>query len=345
MKIKVNLKENSYEVLIDESFDFSTYKNITVLSNEKLFSLYEKELKKIIKTDFSHILIPDGEGEKNINRVEKVLDELFELRLDRKSLLISFGGGVLSDLTGFIASIYMRGIDFINMPTSLLACVDAAVGGKTGINNKYGKNLIGSFYQPKAVLIHTDFLKSLDERELLSAVSEIIKMAVFFDEDLFLKLEKSEIKDAKSFVLENAELLISRSVKMKARVVELDEKESSLRMSLNYGHTFAHVIEQESGYGHYLHGEAVAFGMVMANNLACNIGLLNKDLALRVKALLEKFNFKTSYKINDAKSFYDAFFLDKKSKKGKLNFVLLKGLKEFVIKDDISEDEIMEILR
>ena len=210
------------------------------------------------------------------------MEECFELRLDRKSVLIALGGGVIGDMTGFAASIYQRGIDFIQVPTTLLSAVDASVGGKTGINNRYGKNLIGSFWQPRAVYCETAFLKTLPKREFNTGVAEIIKMAVTFDKDFFEWLEKNSLH-----VDENLQYAIKECVRIKADVVSRDEREEGIRAVLNYGHTFGHVIEKETNYTTYLHGEAVSIGMIMANTLAFELGYLSKDEQKRVKDLLQ----------------------------------------------------------
>ena len=286
------------------------------------------------------ITIPDGEEYKKLETVESILNALFEHKFDRKSLLIAFGGGVIGDMTGFTASLYQRGIDFIQIPTTLLSQVDASVGGKTGVNNKYGKNLIGAFYQPKAVYIDPAFLKTLPEREFAAGVAEIVKMAVMFDKDYFEFLVEADLKDEE--VLKET---IRRSVELKAWVVNQDEKEAGIRAVLNYGHTFGHVVENETNYTTYLHGEAVAIGMVMANALAVELGLMNEEEAERIKTLLEKSSLPTTYEIKDVDDFYEHFFLDKKSANNSIKFILPQGIGGHKIVTDIDETVVKNVLR
>jgi 3-dehydroquinate synthase len=242
-------------------------------------------------------------------------------------------------MTGFTASLYQRGVDFIQIPTTLLAQVDASVGGKTGVNNRYGKNLIGAFYQPKAVYINPSFLSTLPKREFGAGVAEMIKMAVTFDSDFFEFLEKSDLSDEKTL----AEA-IAKSVAIKASVVNQDEKEQGIRAALNYGHTFGHVIENETKYKQYLHGEAVAIGMVMANRLAVKLGFMELSDEKRVAELLRKYNLPTSYEISDAQNFYEHFFLDKKSFNSKIKFILPVGIGKHVMPTNIEKSTVIDIL-
>ena len=343
MQIDLTLKqkEKNYKVFIDELNELEIPGKVAIVTNPKVAGLHLKTLLSALKCDeYFIVTIPDGEEYKNLTVAQEILEQLFTSRLDRVSTLIAFGGGVVSDITGFCASIYERGIDFINIPTTLLAQVDASVGGKTGVNNKFGKNLIGSFNQPRAVYCETKFLRTLPPREFAAGVAEALKMAVTFDARMFNELENADLKDEK-----NLTALVVRSVEIKARVVEADEKEKGLRAVLNYGHTFAHVIENQTNYKSFLHGEAVAIGMNMANLLAVNLGLLSELDAERVKKILIKNNLPVSYKISDEEAFYDAFSLDKKSQNGKINFILPLGIGDAEIKSDIPREEVIKILR
>ena len=343
MQIDLTLKqkEKNYKVFIDELNELEIPGKVAIVTNPKVAGLHLKTLLSALKCDeYFIVTIPDGEEYKNLTVAQEILEQLFTSRLDRASTLIAFGGGVVSDITGFCASIYERGIDFINIPTTLLAQVDASVGGKTGVNNKFGKNLIGSFYQPKAVYCETKFLRTLPPREFAAGVAEALKMAVTFDARMFNELENADLKDER-----NLTALVARSVEIKARVVEADEKEKGLRAVLNYGHTFAHVIENQTNYKSFLHGEAVAIGMNMANRLAVNLGLLSERDAERVKKILIKNNLPVSYKISDEEAFYDAFSLDKKSQNGKINFILPRGIGSAEIKSAIPREEVIKILR
>ncbi len=345
MKIEVKLKENSYNVFINELENLEFKGKVAVISNAKIAGLHLKKiLEKINAKELFIINIKDGEEYKNLATAEEILNQLFVSKLDRKSTLIALGGGVLSDIVGFVASIYQRGIDFINIPTTLLACVDAAVGGKTGINNAFGKNLIGTFKQPRAVYCESSFLKTLDRKELSEGMAEFIKMALSFDEKILSFIENL---DEEAFFTHKHELyaeIIAKSVALKANIVSQDEKESSLRMLLNYGHTFAHIIERQTKYKGFLHGEAVAIGMNMANELALNLGLLSKEDVKRVRELLKKFKLPSKYKIKDVNDFYEAFFLDKKTHNKKINFILLEKLGKAFIKDDVPKEVILNTL-
>jgi 3-dehydroquinate synthase len=255
-------------------------------------------------------------------------------------VLIAFGGGVIGDMTGFAASIYQRGIDFIQIPTTLLSQVDASVGGKTGINNAYGKNLIGAFHQPKAVYIDPYFLGTLPAREFAAGVAEIIKMAVTFNKSFFEWLEHADLNDPMQLID-----AIGKSVQTKAWVVSQDEKERGLRAALNYGHTFGHVIENETAYTTYLHGEAVAIGMVLANEVAVKLGWMEIEEANRVKALMARYDLPTRYDIADAEAFYNAFYLDKKSSDSAITFIIPEHIGGVQITNDIDKALIMEVLK
>ena len=344
MRVHIDLKkeeDRSYDIHIGRLPDIELDRKCAIVTNPKVAGLHLHYLLSKIKAKELYIVtLPDGEDYKDLQSLEFLLDRLFDHRLDRKSLLIAFGGGVIGDMTGFAAAIYQRGIDFIQVPTTLLSQVDASVGGKTGINNRFGKNLIGAFHQPKAVYIDTHFLRTLPKREFAAGVAEIVKMAVVFDGEFFSWLERADLSDESQ--LQEA---IAKSVQLKAKIVALDEREGGVRASLNYGHTFAHVIENETGYSRYLHGEAVAIGMVMANELAKELGLLSQEEAERIKNVLKKYDLPTSYKIKNPEAFYEHFFLDKKSANDKIKFVLPKGIGDFVIRDDIDKESVLKVLR
>ncbi len=341
MQIEVKLKENSYKVYINELEKIKLDTKVAVVTNTTVSALHvESILGKIEARECHVITLKDGEKYKNFETLNQILEECFEMRLDRKSVLIAFGGGVIGDMTGFAASIYQRGIDFIQVPTTLLSAVDASVGGKTGINNRFGKNLVGAFWQPLAVYCETDFLKTLPRREFSAGVAEMVKMAVTFDRDFFEWLEENSLH-----VQENLQYALRACVKIKADVVSLDERENGIRAVLNYGHTFAHVIENETGYSEYLHGEAVAIGMNMANELACRLGLLSEGEVLRVKELLQKYDLPTTYALKSVEKFYDMFFLDKKSFNQKIKFIMAHKIGGYLVRDDIEKEILVEVLR
>ena len=330
----------TYNITIDRLPQLTFDTNVVVVTNPTVSGYHLDTLLSHIKANKLNIVtIPDGEEYKTLDTVEMILNECFEHKLDRKSLLIAFGGGVIGDMTGFTASIYQRGIDFIQIPTTLLSQVDASVGGKTGVNNKYGKNLIGAFYQPKAVYIDPAFLETLPPREFAAGVAEIVKMAVMFDKTYFEFLQKANFEDT-----ETLKEVIRKSVELKAWVVNQDEKEAGIRAVLNYGHTFGHVVENETNYTTYLHGEAVAIGIVMANALAVELGMLTQKEADEVKTLLKEASLPTDYTIKNVDEFYEHFFLDKKSAKGSIKFILPEGIGNHKIVSDIDESVVKKVL-
>ncbi|MCF6206118.1 MAG: 3-dehydroquinate synthase [Sulfurovum sp.] len=334
-------KPVKYDITIDTlpSLTFDT--KVVIVTNPTVAGYHlDTLLQKVNAPELHVVTVPDGEQYKTLETVESILNECFEHKLDRKSLLIAFGGGVIGDMTGFTASLYQRGIDFVQIPTTLLSQVDASVGGKTGVNNKYGKNLIGAFYQPKAVYIDTAFLQTLPKREFAAGFAEIVKMAVMFDRDYFNFLKTADLSD-------EAQLkeTIKRSVELKAWVVNQDEKEAGIRAVLNYGHTFGHVVENETHYTEYLHGEAVAIGMVMANALAVKLGLMSEEEATEVKRLLASHDLPVDYAIKDVDDFYEHFFLDKKSANNSIKFILPEHIGGHRIVKDLNERVVKEVLR
>lgn len=342
MIVNISLPDNTkYDIIIDTLEKQYFDRKVVIVTNPTVSGLHLEYLKeKISAKELSVVTIPDGEQYKHMKTIEDILEYCFEQKLNRNSLLIAFGGGVIGDMTGFAASIYQRGIDFVQVPTTLLSQVDASVGGKTGVNNKFGKNLIGAFHQPIAVNIDPHFLTTLPKREFGAGIAEIVKMAVTFNKDFFSWLEENDLNDK-----ENIKTAIAKSVETKAWVVCQDEKEKGLRAALNYGHTFGHVIENETNYNTYLHGEAVGIGMVMANELACKIGYMSEEEAVRVKKLLEKYDIPTDYKIENVEDFYEHFFLDKKSLDNKIKFIVPKGIGDCEITDEISKDDVIEVLK
>jgi len=342
MTVKIDLNNNnSYNIYIDKLSNISFDTKVVIVTNPTVSGFHLDYLKsKISAKQLSVVTIPDGEEYKNMQTLEMILEHCFEQRLDRKSLLVAFGGGVIGDMTGFAASIYQRGIDFVQVPTTLLSQVDASVGGKTGINNKFGKNLLGAFHQPKAVYIDPSMLKTLPKREFGAGVAEIVKMAVTFNKEFFEWLETNDLNDE-----QNLKTAIAKSVETKAWVVSQDEKEHGIRAALNYGHTFGHVIENETNYNTYLHGEAVGIGMCMANALAVKLGMMTSEEDKRVKDLLEKYDIPTTYSIKDVEDFYEHFFLDKKSLDNKIKFILPINLGDCKITDEVSKEDVLEVLK
>jgi len=343
MQVNIDLKkviDNSYDITIDTLPKVHFDTKVAIITNPKVAGLHLSYLlSRITAKELYIITVADGEEYKNQESIDTILESLFNHRFNRKSLLIAFGGGVIGDMTGYASSIYQRGIDFVQIPTTLLSQVDASVGGKTGMNNSYGKNLIGAFHQPKAVYIDPYFLTTLPAREFGAGVAEIIKMAVTFNQEFFEYLESADLSNPE--ILQEA---IKKAVQTKADVVAQDEKEHGIRAALNYGHTFGHVIENETKYKKFLHGEAVAIGMVMANETALKMGLMEKDDVLRVKALLEKYSLQTTYPIDNVDSFYETFYLDKKSSDTAITFIIPVGIGGVKITDKIDKDLIISVL-
>lgn len=336
----IQIPHTAYPVHIGSLGALNFKHKVLIVSNPKVAGLYLKQILSLLKAPEVYVcIVPDGESYKNMQSIEYILECAFSHRLDRKSTMIALGGGVIGDMVGFASGIYQRGIDFVQIPTTLLAQVDASVGGKTGINNAFGKNLIGLFHQPKAVYIDPAVLDTLPQREFSAGVAEMIKMAVCFDAQFFAFLQKHRLDSIKHLTQ-----AIIKSVAIKARIVNADEKESGIRAALNYGHTFAHVIEHLTHYTHFLHGEAVSIGICMANALACALGLLEEKQAQDIRALLESYNLPTSFAIKDVEAFYEKFFLDKKSMDSKIMFVLPRGIGDVCLREDVPKEIVLKVL-
>lgn len=342
----------SYPIVIDdflnnEKAHIQCASKALLVSNPKVAGLYlHRVLPKIRAQEVYVCVVPDGEEYKTMQYIDQILSCAFAHRLDRKSLMIALGGGVISDMVGFASGIFERGIDFVSIPTTLLAQVDASVGGKCGINNMYGKNLVGLFHQPKAVYIDSTFLATLPLRELKAGLAEMLKIAICFDKEGFEALEKADsaLLTQNAAAIKAFEPYIYKAIKTKAEVVAQDERESGIRAGLNYGHTFGHVIEKITNYTQFLHGEAVAIGMKMANALALKLSLLNTAESKRIDSAFKRFGLDMTYTIDDVAAFYEQFFLDKKSTQGKIAFILPRGIGQCVIRDDIAKDEVLNTL-
>ena len=290
------------------------------------------------------IEIPIGEESKSLEQFSRIQDSLIAHQLDRASTLIALGGGVIGDLGGFAAAVYMRGISYVQIPTTLQAQVDASVGGKTAINHPKGKNLIGAFHQPKLVLIDVDTLKTLPQRDIRSGLIEVIKMGVIRDEPLFELVE--EYLDA-ILNLEDAMLteMISSACVNKAEIVAKDEKESRLRMVLNYGHTFGHALEALTHYNRYRHGEAVSIGMNCAAQLAVNLGMFSETDFQRQHTLLNRAKLPITFPSHlTPEAIRDTMYLDKKTLAGKLCLILPTHIGEVVIRNDVDDQHVLEAI-
>jgi len=355
-KVKVKLKERSYDICIGSNMlkgigarlkSFGLSPKTAIMSNPTVYKLYGKTILNSIKAsgfDVIHVIIPDGEQYKDIGIVQNIYGELLKHGLDRKSALIALGGGVVGDITGFVASTYMRGIPYIQIPTTLLAQVDSSVGGKTGVNHKLGKNMIGTFYQPKLVWIDIDTLKTLPERELIAGLAEVIKYGVIKDKNLFNFLEDNR---RKIFYLDRHAYthIIKRSCEIKAEVVSKDERETGLRAILNYGHTIGHAIETATGYTKFLHGEAVAIGMHLEAKIAERIEFLRIHDVLRIKALIDSYGLPSERpsKIN-VDALISSMQLDKKAVAGELKIILPERIGRVRIYKRVEVKTIKEVL-
>lgn len=313
--------------LEEEIFSHTKANKILVVISEKVNKLYGRELK--FKNSVKFVL-KDGECQKNFKNYQRILNFALKNQLERKDAVIAIGGGVVGDITGFVAATYLRGVDFIQIPTTLLACVDSSVGGKVAINTNYGKNMVGSFYQPRAVFCNLNFLKTLDERQFKTGLAEVVKYAL---------IEKSCQADIDyiffDFLVENFERVLSRdneiltkivkiSLELKTSVVTKDEKELGLRKILNFGHTFGHAAEKYTNYRKYTHGEAVAIGMVFAIDLAFKKGLITLEYKNESIELIKKYGLLTNAAIVGLKSpkLINLMQSDKKVEDGKIKFIL-----------------------
>ncbi|TLD85402.1 3-dehydroquinate synthase [Helicobacter sp. MIT 11-5569] len=341
MRITLKSQDIGYKIHFGDLPKLTLDKKVLIVTNPKIAGLHlQTLLGQIQAKEVYCCTIPDGEVYKDFKSVEAILEAAFIHRLDRKSLMIAFGGGVIGDMVGFASGIFMRGIDFIQIPTTLLAQVDSSVGGKTGINNSFGKNLVGLFHQPQVVYIDPKFLNTLPKREMSAGLAEVVKMAVCFDKEFFRFLENLDISNENNLLT-----MIHKAVSIKAQVVKEDEKEQGIRAALNYGHTFGHIIELQSGYGKYLHGEAVGIGMMMANTLALALDLIKQEEFDAIKALLEKFGIPTTYAIKNVESFYESFFLDKKTLDARIKFILPQGIGNVCFRENIPKALVLDILR
>ena len=288
--------------------------------------------------------IPDGETAKSLATASDLYDRLVELKADRSTILFALGGGVAGDLTGYVAATYMRGLPFVQVPTSLLAQVDASIGGKVAVNHPAGKNLIGAYYQPKAVLIDTRTLSSLPDDEFRNGMAEVIKYALLSGESDVsqLELHREVILQRDDTALRN---MIVRCCRAKARVVEEDETDQGLRMILNLGHTFGHALESLAGYTSLKHGEAVAIGCCLAAELSCRLQMLDAASADRIKSLFRSYSLPTQLPPVDPWELFRRFFHDKKTNAGRLRFILMNGIGDIVIRDDVSDELLLQLLQ
>ena len=351
--LNVELADKSYPIYIGNDLlssnsvmtDHIQGKQVMIVTNTTIAPLYLEKLKAALEGfNVESVVLPDGEKFKTLETLNKVFDGLLKAKFDRSSTLVALGGGVVGDITGFAAASYQRGVNFIQVPSTLLSQVDSSVGGKTGVNHELGKNMIGAFYQPKAVIIDVDTLDTLSDQEYSAGMAEVIKYGLLGNADFFSMLETN----IESIMARNKDLIIEiifNSCKDKASIVALDEFERGKRALLNLGHTFGHGIENAFGYGNYLHGEAVSIGMVMAAKLSMDEGHLSHEDAIRVENILSKANLPIAIKKSiDSETLIESMSLDKKSIDGKIRLVLLKALGDSYLTEAYSKENFNRVV-
>jgi len=349
----VNLKDRSYPIFIGKGasqepealIDRVKGSDVAIISDEVVAPLYLNQLLEgLPEKNIITYVLPKGEQEKKLKTVHKIIDHLLQNGFGRDATLISLGGGVVCDITGFVASVFMRGVSVIQIPTTLLAQVDASVGGKTGVNHSLGKNLIGSFYQPSAVVCDTAFLSTLDPKEMSDGLAEIIKYGLIYDRDFFVWLQTniSNILEQDRASLRHA---VQRSCQIKAEIVAQDEREQSIRAILNFGHTFGHAIENQTGYDQWSHGQAIAAGMVLASKLSAKMSLISEEDVELIKDILLRAGLPVEPPKISTHDFVDAMKADKKVKARVIQLVLLKEIGSAFLTADYSEEDLEETLR
>ncbi len=352
LTVTVDLNERSYPIMVGSGLlnqpglldPFIEGRDVLIVTNESIALLYLEPLRQMLTASrHAEVILPDGEDHKNLTTLNTIFDALVENRFGRDCVIVTLGGGVVGDMGGFAAATWQRGVDFIQVPTTLLAQVDSSVGGKTAVNHSGGKNLIGAFHQPLCVLSDTDTLKSLPERELSAGLAEVVKYGLIRDPDMFVWMESVAGKliqgDAASYMH-----AIQRSCEIKAEVVAADERERGQRALLNLGHTFGHAIERCAGYGTVLHGEAVAAGTVMAAEFSRRLGWLDAADVERIKDLYVRLALPTEPPPIDADEFYQAMSLDKKVAAGQIRLILLRSIGEAELVSDYPTDELLAML-
>ena len=354
--LTVELGDRSYPIIIGpgaigDSANFTPWirsRQLLIVTNETVAPLYLARLTQTLEPHYriASVILPDGEEYKTLDVLNRIFDKLLEERFDRGCTLLALGGGVVGDMTGFAAACYQRGVDFVQVPTTLLSQVDSSVGGKTGVNHPLGKNMIGAFHQPRCVIADTDTLNTLPDRELSAGLAEVIKYGLINDPDFFAWLENNMAAliarepDALAYAIE-------RSCSDKAEVVAADEMEAGQRALLNLGHTFGHAIENGMGYGQWLHGEAVGAGMCMAARFSVDLGLMPESDAQRTVDLVGRARLPVeppSASDIDSARFLQLMSVDKKVQDGQLRLVLMQGIGKAFIASDFSLEALAQSL-
>jgi 3-dehydroquinate synthase len=355
-KIRVRLENSEYDILIGNGilgdvahsiaplFEAS---RILIVTNPSVDGLYGSTLRKALESlpcDVLTELIPEGEEWKNLSTFEKLIDRMAEARLDRKSLLVALGGGVVGDIAGFAAATFMRGIPYVQVPTTLLAQVDSSIGGKVGVDHQLAKNLVGSFYQPALVCIDPAMLASLPDAQVRNGVAEIIKYGMIADEGLFMLLER-QMKSLPRLEPGLLEEVIRRCCQIKARIVQQDVRETTgLRMILNYGHTIGHAVEAVTGYTRFSHGEAIAIGMTAAAKIARIMDLATEEVETRQRELLSGAGLPIALTGIETAQLIEATLLDKKATGGRTRFVIPLAVGKVVVKEGIPVELVEQAL-
>ncbi|MTI81192.1 MAG: 3-dehydroquinate synthase [Firmicutes bacterium] len=350
--LPVNLSGRSYDIVISGGLiektgqyvqELKLGKKVLLVSNPTVMNLYGETVQRSLREAGFKVTaaeVPDGEEAKSLLQAEKLYDVMFDAGLDRQSPVIALGGGVVGDLAGFVAATYMRGVPFIQIPTTLLSQVDSSVGGKVAVNHPQGKNIIGAFYQPKLVLADTNTLNTLDKRDVLSGLAEVIKAAIIKDAKFFSWLEEN-INQVLELKPDSLAFIIEKSCGIKVKVVEEDETEQGQRAILNYGHTIGHAVETLNGYGNYRHGEAVAIGMVVEAYLAQELDLIDIEVVRRIESFIKKAGLPTEIPTGmHQDDIIASMYKDKKTVGGALTFALIKEIGNAVIKNNVPEEGI-----
>jgi len=353
--LRVELGERSYEILISSDWlkdlgkkmkELIPMEKILVVSDERVGALYaDATVESLREADFNAdtIILPEGEEVKNLSSVERIYNFLVEYNYPRRCTVVALGGGVVGDITGFAAATYMRGVNFIQVPTSLMAMVDSSVGGKTGVNHRLGKNLIGAFYQPRLVFIDTSLLKTLAKEEFISGLAEVIKYGIIRDARFF-ELIVDEMGNLVSGDMKAINTIVKRCCEIKAEIVSADEREAGLRSILNFGHTVGHAIEAVTNYRKYRHGEAVAIGMLATSRIAVKMNLFSDMEVQRLWQVIVRANLPYRLKDIDTDDIIERMRKDKKVRSEKVRFVLPKKIGETVIRDDAPEPIVKQVL-
>lgn len=358
-EVRVNLADRSYDIIIGKDkinhltqfLGSKNYSKIFIITDENVAKFHLAKLHEVLqqsKITHETIITKSGEQTKSFASLEKICEEILSKNADRKSLILAFGGGVIGDLSGFIASILLRGIDFVQIPTTLLSAVDSSVGGKTAINSRAGKNLIGSFYQPQLVICDLNFLQTLPMRELRSGYAEVLKYGLIQDHNFFDFLTQNH---EPIFTLDENILseIIVKSCQAKALIVSQDEKENGMRALLNFGHTFGHIFETETNYStEILHGEAVALGMLMAAKMSLNFGMIHAEDFSAIKSHLQNCGFVVDPKKLrsnwNQENLTKHLYKDKKTEGGNLTFILLEKIGSAVIRKSVAVSDFTKVL-